>query len=135
MTSYDKRWFEIRERLRPEWVEPIHPLLSLAYIGAPPENEGEAWDMTMDKWTILEKETGRDVLLDDGVSRTCGLCVYFECPVCPISLAGHMGCENTPFYDYRMAVENNDVVAANEAAKDELEFLAMTREEGEVTDE
>lgn len=102
------------------------PPHTLAYLGDPPKNEEEAWDITLRKWQVLAEP--RSVKVHDGGTRTCGLCWLYHaqhqrgsgCEKCPIGIAGHVECRETPYIEYKNA-ENPD--EARECAKKELYFL------------
>ena len=96
----------------------------LEYHGPLPTTPGEAWDITFRKWLALAVNPG----VDDGISETCGLCMFFAyeergCGNCPIKKARHFGCKGTPFIEYSRAVREERVAAAKLAAMAELTFL------------
>jgi len=101
----------------------------LKYVGQPIVTEKQAWEVTSGKWEILRHTCLDGKLVADGGVQTCGLCaLYFyghsdECQGCPIAKAGYPGCSNTPYQDYRLAVEAGKLEPALEATERELSFL------------
>ncbi len=105
------------------------PGLKLAVSFARPLDETRAFELSIEKWELIYKQCVQGVIIDDGGRGTCALCelYYFghndECEECPIRLAGHPGCEGTPYWDYQDALNFNNLPQARQAAADEIKFL------------
>jgi len=96
----------------------------LVYRGRKPRNALEAWEITFAKWEILELESLKGNLINDGKYLTCGLCQMFTaCDTCPIATAGFEGCVGTPYYKYTTAIRTQNVEKAAICAHGESMFL------------
>ena len=101
-----------------------------------PKNIEEAWEMTLEKWKILSSVHA--VKIQDGGMGTCGLCHLYRmhssetCNRCPVAVAGHVECSDTP---YRKYVDTLNTQAAQEYAKEELAFLIQIKKGAEVKDD
>ena len=106
-----------------------HPGLRLTYQSNKISTDDQAWEVSLLKWRLILRLCSQGILVDDGGRQTCGLCsCYFyghadECEDCPIKLAGHPACYETPYRDYLAAVEKGDLALAKQAAANEIEFL------------
>lgn len=100
---------------------------NLIYVGIMPENNKQAFDISISKWEhIIERLKEESPVLTGGPT-TCGLCVlyyhYPECDYCPIRIkTGKSGCENTP-----IDLWDNDRTLEN--AEAELAFLLSLKKE------
>lgn len=83
----------------------------LWYRGKPPETPGEAWAITVEKWTKLSAHPG----VRDGGGATCGLCMIYggnnACHGCPISNACCPGCVGTPYMMYYASPTRENAMA------------------------
>lgn len=100
---------------------------TLVYTGDEPTTLERAWYITMLKWNILRRCAASGMLVRDGLDETCGLCMLFRCPACPIGLAGFPACAGTAFAKYNGAVGGMRTDLALYAAKEEIEILKTIR--------
>jgi len=106
-----------------------HPLHELCYKGEKILTESQAWEVTFRKWQMLRKTIEEGKLIEDGGKSTCGLCILYyyghsdECEECPITKAGHPGCGDTPYIEYRNAVKSGSLSTALKATEKENAFL------------
>ncbi len=113
-----------------EIIKSDHPAgLELAYRSDRISTDGQAWEVSLRKWTLLLRLCSRGILVADGGRQTCGFCAlhFFghedECEDCPIKKTGHPGCQGTPIQDYLVAVEQGDLALAKQAAAAEILLL------------
>lgn len=82
----------------------------LIFVGEMPKSIDMAWDISLEKWSILKNP---DILItESGGTFTCGLCLYFgrhllaDCGLCPVKVStGKSNCERTPHDSYSSAVD------------------------------
>jgi len=92
-------------------------------------SERQAWELSIEKWTLISQICAQGKLIDDGGVQTCALCsLYFfghtdECEECPIKDAGFPGCSNTLYKEYLSALKIGALDLAKQAAADEIIFL------------
>lgn len=79
---------------------------SIEYLGDEPENDADAWKITLAKWKFIVDNI-REIVeksVDDGGQSTCGLCKLHGmtlCQDCPIALYNSMiGCGGTPYIEF-----------------------------------
>lgn len=64
--------------------------------------------------------------------RNCPLCILIQrtdCNGCPVQIStGRRGCNETPYYAFTAAVDNQNLAAMKVQAKAELDFLISLRE-------
>jgi len=97
-----------------------------------PSTIAEALEHSIQKWEFIERAIMDDPSptwpLDGGL-ESCALCsmeVYptSACDACPVGLAGHRGCDSTPYQDYNHADTVKEALAACRA---EIAFLKSMR--------
>jgi hypothetical protein len=121
-----------------DWLE-LRPTDALGLLITPDTTNGELLDLSIKKWEFivewLEDEENADRIddLDDCGGLTCALCLKYMdsapkqyCKGCPIALAGHPGCGDTPYGEFHDVGENADRAGA---ARKEIVFLQKVKEE------
>jgi hypothetical protein len=124
--------------------DPYYPGMKLVFIGEEPNNDHEAIDISIEKWTLLAQQ---EVPTNDMGDKTCGLCMLHiikDCEGCPIfEKTGQAYCQGTPYFDYinahnQYASGNLDYEPAlyllKQHAQEELEFLQEIKNEYQTTD-
>jgi hypothetical protein len=112
----------------------------LKYNGPEPENEEEAWDISLGKWEFLSRIAARgEVPCEDDGPNTCGLCMLYygeeddvfarrNCIGCPVhSFTGMADCLNTPYAGHKLAVHVSTAGEMHRTAMTELNFLKLVR--------
>ncbi len=98
----------------------------------------ELLTLSIQKWEAVVSLLEKGTFVHDGSGSTCALCERPRegrraCPECPIhEETGELGCGGTPYIDWDLALDNEDMDAMLDAARDELAFLKSLREETNV---
>lgn len=76
------------------------------------------------KWEWLVTYLDRAKHVPTTGRGSCALCVTIDCDECPVyAKTGRDSCKGTPYMDYYIAAERDNMESAKKAAKEEVKFL------------